>query len=187
MNEEHAKIIFKHLNKPHRWESKARKLKHCADLLFKAFLTARKLPDEEQSVTEDSYIDDVATLLYGMAMENILKAALLKESIAKIGPDGKIAWSVECAREHDLLGISRSLKFLKLNAAQENLMERLSAFVFWAGKYPTPWEIKNKTKGFKGFLLSNQPGVAINETPMPFVAEDKNMFDHIYKIISDRK
>jgi hypothetical protein len=186
MNDEHSKIIFKLLNKPHHWDGKARKLKHCADLLFEAFLAARKLSDEEQSETEDARIDDVATFLYGLAMENILKAALLKESIAKIGPDGKIAWNVEDAGSHDLLGISRSLKFLKLNAVQEKLMERLSAFVFWAGKYPTPWEIKNKTKEFKGFHLSNQPRAGIKTMPVPFDNEDKKMFDQIYKIISKR-
>jgi hypothetical protein len=186
MNDEHSKIIFKLLNKPHHWDSKACKLKHCANLLFKAFLAARRLSDEEQSETEDSRIADVATFLYGLAMENILKAALLKEGIAKIRPDGTIAWSAEGASDHDLLGICRSLKFIKLNAVQKKLMERLSAFVCWAGKYPTPWEIKNAAKDFKGFLLLNQPRAGIKELPMPFDDEDKKVFDQIYKIISER-
>jgi hypothetical protein len=186
MNDEQSQIIFGYLNKSHHWHSKASKLKHCADLLFKAFLAARSLPDEEQSETEDSRIDDVATFLYGMAMENILKAALLKEGIAKSRPDGTVAWSVEGAGDHDLLGICRSLKFVKLNAAQKKLMERLSAFICWAGKYPTPWEIKNKAKDFKGFLLSNQPMAGIKTLPVPFDVEDRKMFDQIYKIVSER-
>jgi hypothetical protein len=185
MNDEHSKIIFGLQNKPHHWHSKASKLKHCADLLFKAFLAARSLSDEEQSETEDSRIDDVATLLYGMAMENILKAALLTEGVAKIRPDDTIAWSAEGAGDHDLLGICRSLKFIKLNTAHKKLMERLSAFVSWAGKYPTPLEIK-KNKDFKGFLLSNQPRAAIKTMPAPFDDEDKKMFDEIYKLISER-
>lgn len=155
-------------------------------MLFKAFLDARTLSDEEQSEIEDSQIDDVATLLYGMAMENILKAALLKEGIAKIRPDGTIACSAEGAGDHDLLGICRSLNFVKLNAAQKKLMERLSAFVCWAGKYPTPWEIKNETKDFKGFLLSNQPRAGIKTLPVSLDVEDKEMFDQIYKIIRER-
>ncbi len=186
MNDEHSKIIFKLLNKPHHWRGKASKLKHCADLLFNAFLAARKLTDEEQAETQDSEIDDVATLLYGMAMENILKAALLKERIAKIRQDGTIAWSAEGAGDHDLLGICRSLKFINLNAVQKKLMERMSAFVCWAGKYRTPWEIKNETKDFKGFILSNQPRAAIKMVPIEFDDEDRKMFNQIYKIIRER-
>lgn len=186
MNDEHSRIIFRLLNEPHHWQSKARKLRHCADLLFKAFLAARALSDEEQSETEDSKIDDVATLLYGMAMENLLKAALLKEGIAKIRTDGTVAWCAEGATAHDLLGICRSLKSFKLNADQEKLMERLSAFVYWAGKYPTSLGIKNDTKAFKGFLLSNQPRAAIETLPVSFDIEDKKMFDQIYMTLGKR-
>jgi hypothetical protein len=186
MNDEHSKNIFELLNKHHHWHSKARKLKHCADLLFKAFLAARTLSDEEQSETEDSKIDDVATLLYGMAMENLLKAALLKEGTAKIRTDGRVAWCAEGATDHNLLGICRSLKSFELNADQEKLMERLSAFVCWAGKYPTPLEIKHTTKDFKGFLLSNQPKAAMETLPVSLDVDDKKMFDQIYKILDQR-
>jgi len=78
------------------------------------------------------------------------------------------------------------LKAVILNADQEKLMERMSAFVFWAGKYPTPKKIKNAGKDFKGFLLSNQPRAGIKTLPVPFDVEDKKMFDQIYKIISER-
>jgi hypothetical protein len=65
-------------------------------------------------------------------------------------------------------------------------MERMSAFVCWAGKYPTPWEIKNETKDFKGFILSNQPRAAIKMVPIEFDDEDRKMFNQIYKIIGER-
>ena len=186
MNDEHSKIIFKLLNKPTHWQSKARKLKYCADLLFSAFLAAKTLSDEEQAETQDSEIDDVATLLYGMAMEDILKAALLKVGIAKIQTDGTVVWGAKEASEHDLLGMYRLLQAGDLNAGQAKLMERMSAFVFWAGKYPTPWKIKNGAKDFKGFHLSNQPRAGIKTMPVSFDDEDKKMFDQIYKNISER-
>ena len=186
MSDEHSKIIFKLLNNHTHWQSKARKLKHCADLLFKAFLAASALSDEEQAETQDSEIDDVATLLYGMAMEDILKAALLKEGIANKQPDGTVKWGAEEATEHDLLGIYRLLQAGHLDAGQEKLMERMSAFVFWAGKYPTPWKIKGGAKEFKGFHLSNQPRAGIKTRPVPFNDEDKKMFDQIFRIINQR-
>lgn len=185
MNEDHATKIFKCLNTQHHWGSKAHKLKHCADLLFKAFLEARSLTDEEQSETEDSNIDDVATFLYGLAMENILKAALLKKGVAKTRPDGTLDWGAEGASDHDLLGMCGSLKSIELNADQKKLMERLSAFVYWAGKYPTSWKVRNEIKGFKGFCLSGQPGTINKTLPVPFNREDKKMFDHIFKIIGE--
>jgi hypothetical protein len=186
MNDEHSKLIFKLLNNHTHWSSKARKLKHCADLLFNAFLAARALSDEEQAETQDSEIDDVATLLYGMAMEDVLKAALLKEGIAKQQHDGTIQWGSKEAAKHDLLGMYRLLQAGHLDAGQEKLMERMSAFVFWAGKYPTPWKIKDEDKEFKGFHLSNQPRAGIKTRPVPFNDEDKGMFDQIYKAINQK-
>ena len=190
MNDEHSKTIFKLLNNHTHWQSKARKLKHCADLLFNAFLAAKALSDEEQSETQDSEIDDVATLLYGMAMEDILKAALLKEGIAKKQPDGTVKWGAEVATKHDLLGMYCLLQAGHLDAGQEKLMERMSAFVFWAGKYPTPLKIKDGAKDganeFKGFQLSNQPRAGIKTRPVPFNDEDKEVFDQIYKAINQR-
>lgn len=178
-------LIYGLLNKPAWWRSRANKLKHCADLLFKAFVETRKLSPEEQSMTRDSEIADVATLLYGMAMENVLKAALLKDGIAKVGPNSKICWNAEGAKDHDLLGMCRSLKSFGLTAGQENLMERLSAFVCWAGKYPTPLDIKRK-KNFQGFLLANQPNAARVTLPVAFGCEDKDMFDEIFEALNQR-
>ncbi len=186
MDDNASREIYRLLNSPHHWHAKANKLKHCATLLFDAFIAARNLSEEEQFTTQDTEIDDVATLLFGLAMENLLKAALLKKSKVQIDVDGNVAWkSVQGARIHDLLGMCRPLKFLKLDASQEKLMERLSAFVCWAGKYPTPLE-RIREKDFQGFHISNQPKAAKVMTPFPFEIEDKQMFEDIYKTISDK-
>ena len=182
MNDEVSQIIFKHLNKAHHWQSKAGKLKHCADLLFKAYLEAGKLSGEEQAETQNSEIDDVATLLYGMAMEDILKATLLKDGIAKIKDDGTVDWVADGAGDHDLLGICSLIAHVKLTDGQKILMKRLSAFVCWAGKYPTP-KSRTRKKDFQGFQLLNQPKCAPETMPSAFDAEDKKIFDQIYEDI----
>jgi len=176
--------VFKGLNDELQWLQSADRLKHGADLLFAAYLESCKLSSEERSQTEDRNMDGVATLLYGLAMENILKAALLKEKIAKIKSDGGIDWNlVDGAKDHDLLSICRSSKLLTLNPRQEKLMKRLSAFVHWAGKYPTPWKLKDTKKDFKGLLLSNQSKAASITMPVGFQVEDKILFEEIYQIL----
>ena len=182
-NENFWEQVFKGLNNELQWLESADKLKHGADLLFTAYSESCGLSPEERSQTEDRKMDGVATLLYGLAMENILKAVLLKEGIAKVKPDGCVAWNVNGAKEHDLVSICRSAKLLTLNPNQEKLLERMSAFVHWAGKYPTPLELKNKEKDFKGLLLINQPKAAPITMPVEFQVEDKVLFDEIYAIL----
>ena len=89
------------------------------------------------------------------------------------------------AKEHDLVSICRSSKLLSLNADQEKLLERMSAFVHWAGKYPTPLTLKDaKTnKDFKGLVLSNQPQAAPITRPVEFRDEDKTRFEEMYCLL----
>jgi hypothetical protein len=156
---------FQAMNNPYQWLSGADKLKRGADVIFEAYLSAHESSPEEQAESEDTRLDGVATLLYGLAMENVLKAVLLNEGVAQVDNDGTVTWNVEGAKEHDLLSICRSAKLLALTREQEKLMERMSAFVHWAGKYPTPLAFSAK-KDFKGLLLSNQPGAAAIMVPV---------------------
>lgn len=186
MNEKASAEIYKLLSNPCHWQGKAGKLKYSADLLFSRFLDACDLSDEEQSETLDSDINDIATLLYGLAMENILKSALIKSGKVEIKSDGEIHWKgIEGAKGHDLLAILKSLRNIELDTEQAKLMERLSAFVSWAGKYPMPLQRKHDKKDFKGFHLLDQPGAAKVMTPLPFDRNDKVVFDDIYKMIEN--
>ena len=187
-NDKFWEQVFRGLNDELQWLQSVDRLKNGADLLFTAYLESCELSPEEWSQTEDRNMDAVATLLYGLAMENILKAALLKEGIAKVNSDGSVAWNVNGAKEHDLVSICRSSKLLTLNSNQEKLLERMSAFVHWAGKYPTPLTLMDKRsqKDFKGLLLSNQPKAALITMPVEFQVEDKVLFDEIYKILWEK-
>jgi hypothetical protein len=176
---------FKKMNQDSDWLQSAYRLKHGADLLFKAYSLAAELSDEERPADEDIRVAGVATLLYGLAIENMIKAVLLRENIAKVENDGTVKWNVEGAQAHDLVSISKPL--LVLGNDELKLLERLSAFVSWAGKYPTPKTFDNMGKGgFRGLLLKDQPGCGEIMLPSEFTAKDRDSFEKIFKKLSDR-
>jgi hypothetical protein len=184
------KTTLKGLNHELFWRQSANRLKHCGDLLFAAHLECHSLSPEEQLETEGKEINAVATFLYGLAMENLLKAALLKKGIAKIESTGEITWHTDktqryVTKDHDLLGIWNLLGTTNLDARQKKLMERMAAFVYWAGKYPTPLSVKDiKTnKNFKGLVLSNQTNAIGDTLPLAFQKRDKIMFEEIYQTL----
>lgn len=188
MTDEFGEWLFReHLNEPRRWRESAEKLKRGGDLLFAACESFSQLSGEEQAETEGTRVAGVATLLYGLAMENIVKAALLNEGIAKTRADGSIDWRTDGATQHNLVAMCRSSHILPLDAQQEKLMERMSAFVQWAGKYPTPLGFQDKgKKDFKGLLLSDQPGAGKRMTPVEFGRDDRNAFERIYQALSGK-
>ena len=108
MSEKFWGSAFKRMNSPSRWRKSADRLKHSADLLFAAYLESCNLPPEEYDWSEDARIAGVATLLYGLAMENILKAVLLKKNIAQARSDGSVCWNAGGAEGHDLLSLCNS-------------------------------------------------------------------------------
>ena len=185
MSQKFWEWAFKVSNSAYRWTESAERLKHSADLLFGEYFRFCSLSPEEQAETEDSKVAGVATLLYGLAMENILKAVLLKERIAKVETDGRVCWNVDGATRHDLVSMCKSSGFVSLDAQQEKLMERMSAFVYWAGKYPTPLALRNK-KDYQGLLLSNQPSAGSEMTPVEFGFEDKDSFEALYRALWKR-
>lgn len=183
MSDKFWESIFKSLSSDVlQWIASADGLRRSADLVFAACLEAHQQQAEDYSASANARTLAAATLLYGLAMENILKAALLKEGIAEVKEDGSIDWHSDGAWEHDLLSMCRSSKLVTLNPQQEQLMVRMSAFVHWAGKYPAPRKLRNtKTnKDFQGLVLSGQPDAASVTLPLEFRAEDKIAFDDIY-------
>lgn len=185
MTDDFGEWLFKeHLNKPGRWRESAEKLKRGADLLFEAHESFSQLSGEEQAEAEDTRLAGVATLLYGLATENMVKAALLKEGIAKSSPDGSVDWNANGATQHDLVAMCHSSHIVQLDVHQEKLMERMSAFVHWAGKYPTPLRFRDSgRRDYKGLLLLNQSGAGKRMTPVEFRREDKDAFEVIYRAL----
>lgn len=177
---------FKKMNRHSDWLQSAYRLKHGADLLFKSYCSAKDLPDEDRAGDDDIGVAGVATLLYGLAMENMIKALLLRDGTAKLRADGSVEWNAQGAKEHDLVSMSASV--LTLGGLESKLFERLSAFVCWAGKYPTPHSFKGRKpmQAFRGLLLEDQPGCGNIMLPLEFTAKDTDLFDKIFKELSDR-
>jgi hypothetical protein len=85
--------------------------------------------------------------LAGFAVENYLKARLLANRIASAGPfrDGKEAMDFVMDRQtsgkarrrsHDLVALAAAAYVL--TPKNQPLLERLTAHVLWAGRYPVP-------------------------------------------------
>lgn len=188
MSDEGWEKYFKAFNDHSYWRRSAERLKHSADILFSHYQARSGLSPEEWAESEDSGIAGIATLLYGLAMENVLKAVLLKDGVVKADRNGNVPWKEVKASDHNLVSMSKALKSFSLSADQEKLMERMSAFVCWAGKYPTPLKFKDSKpeNDFKGLLLAEQPNAGKVMLPVEFREEDKKSFDNIFATLRAR-
>jgi hypothetical protein len=89
-----------------------------------------------------------AMLLVGLAFENLLKGVAVSRRLLIVphsslsDPQEKLKWktSLRGATGHDLLSMSHSLN-LSLTVPQEELLKRTSAYVKWAGRYPSANEL----------------------------------------------
>ncbi len=119
------------------WALEARRLKRAADLVFEAYAAdLHKLVNDESPLTlRNLEIAGVATLLYGLAFENLFKARIIEKAPKRVIENDKLSnWFVG---HHDL-DARAPQGGVRLSPAQSDLLARLSAYVQWAGKYPIP-------------------------------------------------
>ena len=121
---------------PSLWIWYARTMKEAADVLF----SRSGANNSGRNVKGSKYSDLVipATLLYGYAMENVIKALVIKRKPKK-GPDyidykGHRGWS-----GHNLVCLLKSVGF-ELDGDEKCFLDTLSAYIIWAGKYPAPFK-----------------------------------------------
>lgn len=80
----------------------------------------------------------VWALLLGLAIECLLKGKWVKDGNKLVQPGTDRLQRIPGAgRDHRLLPLADSTGF-KLSAEERDVLERLSAFVVWAGRYPVP-------------------------------------------------
>lgn len=146
---ETRRLLEKHYDRqwtPDPWLRRAKDLRRAAEILFKAY-EASKTEEGVPVEIEDVDMNIPATLLLGYAVENALKAFLIKccrwdaEKCKKSKP-----W-----RTHNLPSLFEETK-LVATAEQLLLLKTLTAFILWAGKYPVAFEVS----GDRGFLLPEQ-------------------------------
>ena len=121
---------------PSIWALQARRLKRAADLLFDAYLSDLRKMEGGCSPIGLANLETVgpATLLYGLAFENLFKAVILNQEGATI-EDGRLKkWP---GSGHELIGLADRAS-IQLTTTQRDLLSRLTAFIEWAGRYPIP-------------------------------------------------
>ncbi len=93
------------------------------------------LPPAETSLLESRErpprLSSVAYMLAGYAVEVLLKARVIQQKSA-MDEKGKFA-----LRSHNLIVLAESATF-EITNEEARLLERLEAFVTWAGRYPMP-------------------------------------------------
>ena len=118
---------------PLEWASTAEKLHRAAKVLFEAWQKAG-IENGEPVFLEYLELDGPAILLYGLALENIIKGYLIKTtgSFDKAKDKIKDAW-----QNHQLCNLAISTG-LPLSNEQKQLLGSVEAHIRWAGRYPIP-------------------------------------------------
>jgi hypothetical protein len=118
-------------NDPKKWFMTAWNLRTAADVLFQACEETRE-PGGEPIHPENEHLDSPATMLYGCAMENIIKGYLIKKhgGFEPARAVYKKAWG---KHQISVLAVATGLP---LTPEQRLLLCSLEAFIVWAGRYP---------------------------------------------------
>jgi hypothetical protein len=140
---------------PISWKPQSFTLKHAADRLYELYLDAnnryieriseeldkngrliegsRTLEGQQLLDHWDQQLISVYFLLMGYAIENLLKAILMVQHPEYFRSDQKMV----DIRSHNLVDLCRRCN-LELHQEEENLLNKLTAYVEWRGKYPVP-------------------------------------------------
>lgn len=116
---------------PGAWRFTAWKLKEAAELLRSAFSTStsRDQSGESEDPGELRSLSSVYRMLLGFSFENMLKGIIIaKKSALDIS---------KLTSSHDIATLIRRAN-LELPEEDVNLLDRLTPFVLWGGRYPMP-------------------------------------------------
>jgi hypothetical protein len=151
------------------WALSARRLKRGGDLLFDAYAADLDAMGSGVSPLELANLEVVgpATLLFGLAIENILKAIIIDRDPQPVN-DGKLrGWPAA----HDLLRLA-DFAAIEFDDRQKDLVRRIGAFVEWAGRYPVP---KKATKLPVKQIAINRPYM-----PLPLQPCERPLFAELF-------
>ena len=156
---------------PGTWKLTSRNLKRAADRLYDFYHDAtlrdirrsieevqsgqkvdgaRELKGDELEDFLDGQLISVYFLLMGYAFENLLKATLMLEHPEYFKPNAKMTE----IRSHDLVKLCGRCN-ISLQLQETNLLEELTIYIEWQGKYPIPlepekmWPIKQADGSWK--------------------------------------
>jgi len=115
---------------PYLWIRKAREVRRAADHIWAQFEEDLRAFSSGQDSPEP-FSGDVALMLYGFTVENLLKAGIAhRGNAAKANGNFKL-------NSHELEDLAIQLA-IPLSPEECELLERLETFIKWAGRYPIP-------------------------------------------------
>lgn len=130
------------------WRGSAR------DLLLAAEKLSKDFEKYFQDPFEYFYLNPsfrVYLLLCGLAMENLIKGLLIKRDSTLIS-EGKLR---RAAKNHNLIHLFNEAK-INLSVDERELLERLTKYVVWKGRYGIPAECNDlKNEGLHCFRSSD--------------------------------
>lgn len=163
-------------NEPVSWALEGNRLMHAAKLLFDLYLNDVKsmVNGSPAHKLKNLEICKPATLLFGLAFENILKAHIINKHGSQIA-DGKLKnWPVN---GHDLVGLAEHAG-VSIDSVKQDLLSRMGAYVKWTGRYPIP--IKKVDMPLK------QEGVSPEWFPLPIQQHEYQSIQDFYKLLSEQ-
>jgi hypothetical protein len=121
---------------PLGWELSAKHLKESADLIFDYFRpvleSAGPSDAEKERLVNTLNLLGSYYLLAALALENLLKGILVEDRPQYVREDG---W--KGPRHHDLSKLCKEAKLMdELSPRQKTVIERLTGYLVWAGRYP---------------------------------------------------
>ena len=125
-------------NNPDTWETAADDLLNASGVLTRereAVLKREPEHTDVKSALAATMLRPVELMLRGMALECLMKAVWLKRGGRFVEGDGFRDFAG--GRKHDLIEMANALR-LKLLPREEDVLDRLTAFVRFAGRYPVP-------------------------------------------------
>jgi HEPN domain-containing protein len=126
---------------PELWKFRAGELAHAAEVLYQRAISARdnlikQQPKsgspEARSLLADMSMEQTAYMLAGFAIENAIKGILFKQ----IGGDPSDSRAKKYTRTHDLKDLAK--KITNVGQGYDGLLEKLTEFIVWLGRYPRP-------------------------------------------------
>ncbi len=114
---------------PRTWELKAAELDYAAEVLLNR--QASDFPLQLSKKAAPPVVIGVALMLYGLAIENLAKAIVVATG-SPLDKKGRIAF-----KTHKLVDLVRNTK-IRMTSKDEFLLNKLTEFVEWAGRYPVP-------------------------------------------------
>ncbi len=155
---------------PAIWALSANRLKRSGDLIFDAYEIDLQAMGKGVSPLELNNLEvaGAATMLFGLAIENLLKAIIIAREPKTVNDGNLRGWP---SNGHKLILLAEKAE-IPLNEQQKDMVQRLVAFVEWAGRYPVPQKATQ--------IPLKQLRIKKPFLPLPLQPFERKIFEQLY-------